>query len=79
MAEQLVHEDTGEVLSVAEYVALQRAQERVIHRLDQAIAQLKVNLKAAKDGRDAAIQDLRATAREMKLVTGARAPRGGTR
>lgn len=63
-----VNEDSGETLTLAEYIARQRDIERDIMRLDAAIETHKESLKAAKDGKDKAVRDLRATVREIKIL-----------
>lgn len=63
-----VNEDTGETMTLADYIAQQRMIERDIMRLDAAIDTHKEALKAAKDGKDKAVRDLRATVREIKIL-----------
>lgn len=65
---ELVNEQTGESLSVEAYVTGQRAIERRIFRLDNAIADLKATLKQTKGERDKEVAALRANAREIKLL-----------
>src|SRR5436190_21286152 len=67
-----VNEETGETMSLASYVAEQRRLERDVTRLDVAIETHKEGLKAAKDGRERAIRDLRSTIREIKFLRGDR-------
>ncbi len=66
-ADVLVNEGTGETMSLTEYIAQQREIERDIMRLDAAIETHKEALKAAKDGKEKAVRDLRATVREIKM------------
>jgi hypothetical protein len=57
---EFINELTGEVTAPADYIAHLRILERTIVRLDDTIAGLQSNLKQAKQGRDAAVSDLRA-------------------
>ena len=63
-----VNEDTGETMTLGDYIAQQRDLEREILRLDGAIDALKNSLKSAKGDRDKAIYDLRATVRQAKIL-----------
>lgn len=65
---EFVNEQTGETMSLADYVAQQRSIEREITRFDDAIASLRADLKAAKGAREKALGHLRATVREMKIL-----------
>jgi predicted RNA-binding protein len=77
---ELMNEETGEVVTLADYLAQQREIEREITRLDAAIDTHKECLKAAKDGKDKAVRDLRASIRESKMLDAAkRAGRKKTR
>lgn len=67
-----VNEETGETLTLASYVSQQQRIERDITRLDVVIETHKEGLKAAKDGRERAVRDLRSTIREIKFLSGAR-------
>lgn len=68
MAEQFVNQETGEVTESPEYLATLHSLEREIGRLDVTIAKLKGNLKAAKEGREQAVNDFRCAVREVKLL-----------
>jgi hypothetical protein len=65
---EFINELTGEVTAPADYIAHLRILERTIVRLDDTIAGLQSNLKQAKQGRDAAVSDLRAAVREIKIL-----------
>jgi hypothetical protein len=71
----LVNEATGEVMTLVDYLAQQRDIEREITRLDAAIETHKECLKAAKDGKDKAVRDLRACIRESKMLGAAKRSR----
>lgn len=62
----LVHEVTGEAMTVRDYVDQQRAIEKRIGRLDNNIADLRATLKAEKGERDKAVAALRSLIRESK-------------
>lgn len=68
----LVHQLTGEVLSVEEYLDASRVIEREIGKLDRALVDCKEESKELKMAREKAVKDLRAIVREMNVV----APRG---
>lgn len=69
MADTIVVEQTGESFdSLADYLTHQRALERGIQRLDDALASLKGDLKAAKIDRDKAVGLLRQLIREAKIA-----------
>jgi hypothetical protein len=67
---ELMNEETGEVLTLTDYLAQQQEIEREILRLDSAIEMHRESLKAAKDGQKKAYRDLRATVREIKILGG---------
>lgn len=67
--EIFVNESSGETLTLDDFLAEQRRIERDMTRLDVAIETHKEALKAAKDGKEKAVRDLRATIREIKLRT----------
>jgi phosphoenolpyruvate-protein kinase (PTS system EI component) len=70
---EFLNEQTGETLTLDDYLAQQRHLEREITRFDAAIANLRADLSAAKKGKERAYADLRATVREIKaLAPGAR-------
>jgi hypothetical protein len=76
---ELMNEETGEVLTLADYLAQQREIEREILRLDSAIEMHRESLKAAKDGQKKAYRDLRATVREIKVLGGTGKLKAGAR
>lgn len=64
--EQFVNENTGEVMSPAEYHRAVRAVENNIFRLDRTIDDLKSSLKAAREDREKTIAALRSLARDSR-------------
>ncbi len=74
--ESIVNELTGEVSLPAEFVKDLRAIERGIFRLDNAIAEFKADLKAAKMEREKAIGRPRSMVREAKMEAAAQRKRG---
>ncbi len=75
--ESVVNELTGEIAPPSAFVSSLRSVERSIFRLDNAIADLKADLKAARMEREKAIAALRSMVRESKIA--ARARRGTDR
>jgi hypothetical protein len=70
--EKFVNELTAEAMTPAEFVASLRVMERAVQRLDDTIASLRAELKAAKQGRDRAVSDMRSAIREIKELEKAR-------
>ncbi|HUC40269.1 MAG TPA: hypothetical protein VMR92_05505, partial [Gemmatimonadales bacterium] len=64
----VVNQHTGEVSAPSEFVENLRGLEVNIARLDDQIAELQSDLKAAKGEREAAVQALRAAVREGKVL-----------
>jgi len=67
VAHELVNEETGETMTLGDYLAQARAIERAIFRLDNTVNDLKSSLKAAKGDHVKAVSALRAVVREIKL------------
>ncbi len=65
---EVVDERTGEAAEPAEYLENLRGLEREVQRMDDAIAVLKADLKAAREGREALVGKLRSAIREGKVL-----------
>ena len=72
MVENLVNELTGETSTPAQYIAELRRLEREVTRLDDVLAGLKAELKAAKQGREKAVAIFRSAVREIKELSRAK-------
>ncbi|OFW05663.1 MAG: hypothetical protein A3H96_11420 [Acidobacteria bacterium RIFCSPLOWO2_02_FULL_67_36] len=69
MAEELINELTGEAQTPAEYITSLRRLERSVTRLDDTIAGLGAELKAARQAREKAVALLRSAIREIKAMS----------
>lgn len=79
MTQELVNTTSGEVLTLADYLAAARGIEQEIGKLDHAIAATKEELKDMKVGREKAVRELRAIVREIKVLGRTAAKRRGRR
>lgn len=66
--DSVVNQHTGEVSAPSEFVENLRGLEVNIARLDDSIAELQADLKAAKNERENAVQALRAAVREGRVL-----------
>lgn len=66
--DSIVNEQTGQVDTPGEYVENLRSIEVGIQRMDDRIAALKGDLKAARDGREKLVDQLRGAVRDGRVL-----------
>ena len=67
-SDSVLNQRTGEVDTPSEYVENLRGLEVAVQRLDDDIANLRGDLKAAKETREKAVAQMRAAIREGKVL-----------
>jgi outer membrane murein-binding lipoprotein Lpp len=66
--DRVVNQRTGVVDTASEYVENLRALERAVQRLDDDIAIMHADLKAAKEAREKAVAQMRSAIREGTVL-----------
>jgi septal ring factor EnvC (AmiA/AmiB activator) len=79
MTVELLNPSTGEVVTLEEHLGAAQALEADIGKLDRAIASTKEELKDMKVARETSVKKLRATVREIRVLSSARGQRRSTR
>lgn len=68
--DELLNQETGEVLDAREHFARAREMARDLERLDKALKHIKDEAKELKDEREAVIKQLRAHVRDVGPLGG---------
>jgi molecular chaperone GrpE (heat shock protein) len=66
--DRVVNQRSGEVDTASEYLENLRALERAVQRLDDDLAVLHADLKAAREAREKAVAQIRAAIREGAVL-----------
>lgn len=73
--DELLNQETGEVLDAHEHFARAREMARNLERLDTALKHIKEEAKDLKDERESVVKQLRAHVRDVGLLATSRSPR----